>query len=129
MTKRKAASVGTFRYPIQIASLDGAVQETLDALVDTGATYTWIPRPILSRLGIAPTTRRRLQLADGTVIEREAGQILVTIDGERVITLCIFGDPGTMALLGAVTLEECGLAPDPVRQRLIPVTGLLAAAL
>jgi hypothetical protein len=46
-----------------------------------------------------------------------------------VFTLCIFGDPETTPLLGAVTLEECGLAPDPVHQRLIPVVGLLIAAM
>lgn len=33
------------------------------------------------------------------------------------------GDPGAIALMGAVTVEECGLAPDPVRQRLTPTVG------
>ena len=120
--------VGTFRYPIRVERLDGSASETVEALVDTGATYTWIPQPVLERLEVAPTTRRRLQLADGNIIEREAGQIRITVDGESVFTLCIFGDPETMPLLGAVTLEEFGLAPDPVRQRLIPVVGLLAMA-
>ena len=119
--------MGTFHCPVRVGRLDGSASETVEALVDTGATYTWIPRPFLERLGIAPTKRRRLQLADGSIIEREAGQILITIDGESVFTLCIFGDADSMPLLGAVTLEECGLAPDPLRQRLIPVIGLLAA--
>jgi predicted aspartyl protease len=119
--------MGTFRYPIKIGRLDGSAFETVEALVDTGATYTWIPRPMLERLGIAPTARRRLQMANGQVIEREAGLVLVAVDGETVATMCIFGDPDSLPLLGAVTLEECGLAPDPIRQRLVPVVGLLAS--
>ncbi len=52
---------------------------------------------------------------------------LLTVDEETAATTCIFGDPDSMPLLGAVTLEECGLAVDPVRKRLVPVVGLLAA--
>jgi predicted aspartyl protease len=121
--------MGTFRHPVRVGRLDGSAFETLEALVDTGSTYTWVPRPVLERLGIAPTTRRRLELADGSIVERTAGQVLITVDGETVFTLCIFGDPDSMALLGAVTLEECGLAPDPLRQQLVPVIGLQAVAL
>lgn len=67
-------------------------------------------------------------MADGRVIERETGPVLITVDGETVPTLCIFGDANSTPLLGAVTLEECGLAPDPVAQRLIPVVGYALAA-
>lgn len=119
--------MGTFRYTIQVGRLDGSRVETLEALVDTGATYTWIPRPILERLGLPVTSRRRLQLADGQIIERDSGLALVTIDRETVATTCIFGDPDSLALLGAVTLEEFGLAPDPLHKQLVPVTGLLAS--
>ncbi len=121
------ATMGTFQYPIKVGRLDGTQFEPVEALVDTGATYTWIPRPVLERLGITPSARRKLQLANGQVIDREAGPLLITIDGETVATTCIFGDPNSLPLLGAVTLEECGLAPDPVRKRLIPVIGLLAS--
>ncbi len=121
--------MGTFRYSIQIGRLEGTDVVTVQVVVDTGATYTWIPRPILERLGITPTGRRRLQLANGQVIERDAGTVLATVDGITVATPCIFGDPDTLPLLGAVTLEECGLAADPVSQRLVPVTGLLVAGM
>lgn len=40
--------------------------------------------------------------------------------GSEEYTLVVFGDH---ALLGAVTLEEFLLAPDPVRGRLVPVPG------
>ena len=41
------------------------------------------------------------------------------------MTLVVFGEDGVDPLLGAVTLEEFLLAPDPIRQRLIPIPGLL----
>ncbi|MGH2452945.1 MAG: retroviral-like aspartic protease family protein [bacterium] len=118
--------MGTFRVPVQVGRLEGGEPETIEALVDTGATWTWIPRPILDRLGINPSGRRRLELANGHIVERESGFALVTVEGVTVPTLCIFGDAGTTPLLGAVTLEECALAPDPGRRRLLPSTGWLA---
>ncbi len=44
------------------------------------------------------------------------------------MTVFLAGPPGCLALLGAVTLEEFGLAPDPIRKVLVPVGGLLAGA-
>ena len=117
--------MGTFRYPIVIHSSDGKEKREIQALVDTGATYTWIPRPVLEELGYRPTFTRRLRLADGKVIVREACEARVEIDGLCLTTPVIFGDPDSDALLGAVTLEQFSLAPDPVGKRLIPVEALL----
>ena len=43
----------------------------------------------------------------------------------RPITLVVFNDEGTPPLLGALALEALFLGVDPVRQRLVPVDGLL----
>ncbi len=117
--------MGTFRYPIVLCSRDGTWERRVDALVDTGATYTWVPRPILEELGYKPSFKRRLRLADGKVIERDGCEVVAEIDGNRLTTIAIFGDPGSEALLGAVTLEQFSLAPDPVSKRLVPVEALL----
>lgn len=105
--------------------MDQKVFEPMDALVDTGATYTWIPRDILLRLGVEPSFIRRLRLADGTTIERGGAQVPVRLDDQVLLTVCIFGDEGTQPLLGAVTLEEFGLGVDPLNQRLVPIVSLL----
>ena len=97
--------------------------------MDTGATYTWVPRPTLEELGYKPSFKRRLKLADGKVIERDGCEVAVEIDGNRLTTIAIFGDPGSEALLGAVTLEQFSLAPDPVSKRLVPVEALLMRVL
>jgi clan AA aspartic protease len=117
--------MGSFRYRIEIGSQPGQTFEALDALVDTGATYTWIPRSVLERLGISPTFKRDFLLADGRTIQRDVAQVVARIDGQSLYTLCIFGDEGSEPLLGVVTLEEFGLGVDPVNRRLIPVPGFL----
>ncbi len=112
-----------------IHSADGKEKREIQALVDTGATYTWIPRPVLEELGYRPAFKQRLRLADGNVIVRDGCEAVVEIDGARRTTVVIFGDPDSDALLGAVTLEQFSLAPDPISQRLIPVEALLMSLL
>lgn len=117
--------MGVFRYPITLLRPDGTGGRKIEALVDTGATYTWVPQPVLEELGHRPAFRQRLRLADGRIIERDCAEVPVQIDGSRRTTVVIFGDPGSEALLGAVTLEQFSLAPDPVAQKLVPVEALL----
>jgi len=117
--------MGTFSQTIEIAASRDGPFESVEALVDTGASYTWIPSSILSRLGLAPLFRRQFTLADGTTIERDVTQIVIRLNGQPLFTICIFGDDGSMPLLGAVTLEEFGLSVDPVNKRLVPVPGFL----
>ena len=119
--------MATFRYPVVLLSLDRAQRVTLEMLVDTGATYTWVPEPILRQLGYQPTFRQRLRLANGQIIERDGCEAIVEIDGNALTPIVLFGDPDPEPLLGAVTLEQFSLAPDPVSQWLIPVEALLMA--
>ncbi len=117
--------MSVFRVTIEVQHAGGGRFETLEALVDTGATWTWLPRDVLERLGHRPTLKRRLQTADTRIIERDAGEVPIRIGDETLTSLCIFGDEGSQALLGAVTLEGFSLAPDPVNERLVPVVGML----
>ncbi|MFQ5898976.1 MAG: hypothetical protein ACE5JN_12145 [Candidatus Methylomirabilia bacterium] len=98
----------------------------LKLLVGTGATWTWIPEPTLGGIGLTPTFTRKVKLADGRVVQRNAAIALITLGQETLPTLCLFGDDGSDPLLGAVTLEEFGLGVDPVGRTLIPVVGHLA---
>ena len=117
--------MGTFSETFELASgLDGPF-ETVEAVVDTGATYTVIPAPTLRRLGVEPMERQRFVLADGSRVELELGSAVIRI-GERVRTTpVVFGEVGADSLLGAVTLEEFALGVDPLGQELVPVDGYL----
>ncbi len=119
--------MGTFRVSIGIGDPQGQQYESLDALVDTGATYTTLPGSLLRRLGVPSDRRVEFELADGTIIEQDVGQTWVRIDGATAIVPVVFAEEGSEPLLGAVTLEIFLLGVDPVRQRLIPVRGLLMA--
>jgi clan AA aspartic protease len=105
--------------------MDQSRFEQIEALVDTGATYTVVPRDVLERLGIMPQFRRRFRLADGRVVELDMAVVAIRLEGQTLPTICVFGEEGMDALLGAVTLEEFGLGVDPVNQRLVPIELLL----
>ena len=113
--------MSTFRYPIEIGDIDQARYERLEAWVDSGASYTWIPQPILDRLGYFPTGRRRFRMANGSAIERDVCRVNLRIGQDVEFTLCVFGDEDSEPLLGATALEEFALGVDPVHHTLVPV--------
>ena len=118
--------MGTFSQTISIGDPQGEQWLEVDALVDTGATYTMVPGSLLQQLGVVPHTSRRFFLADGRAIERQMGRGWVRLDGQVEMTLLVLGDEGV--LLGAYTLEAFGMGVDPVNRRLVPVPGVLMAA-
>lgn len=118
--------MGTFLHPITLIGPAGDL--TTDALVDTGATFTLLPRPDLERLGVQPIRTEPFEFADGRVERYELGVATARLNGKEAPTLCVFGEPGAQALLGAYTLEGLMLGVDPVRRRLVPLTGWLATA-
>lgn len=118
--------MGTFRVEIEIGDAAGERWETVEALVDTGATYTTVPAVLLARLGVTPHGRDTFLLADGRAVERAIGRSWIRVGGRPEITLVVFGEAGALPLLGAYALEGLRLAADPVGRRLVPVPGLLA---
>src|SRR5712664_2899177 len=117
--------MGTFRVEIEVGDPGGRRFERVDALVDTGATYTSLPRSLLDALGVIAHARDSFLLADGRRVERDIGRTWIRIGGEVEMTLVVFADPAAPALLGAYALEGLRLAADPVARRLVPVPGLL----
>lgn len=117
--------MGTFSVSIEVGSSSHQRFVKADALVHTGATHTFLPRELLVNLGVEPIERIPFELADNRTVEYEVGEARLRFDGRERTTLVVFGPEGTMPLLGATTLGLFNLAVDPVRQRLIPVPGLM----
>ena len=117
--------MGTFQVQLEVAGPSRERFEPVEALVDTGSTYTVLPRSLLQELGIPVDRQARFVLADGTEVERDLGRAWVRFESREEFTLVVFGDH---ALLGAVTLEEFLLAPDPSSGQLVPVPGLMMRA-
>lgn len=98
--------------------------ETLDLLVDTGATLLVVPRPLANRLELQTLRTQAVQLAGGQDAVWPISELRLRLDGQEVTTPC-FISPGGPALLGAVALESLFLAADPVAKRLVPVKGFV----
>jgi len=116
-----------FHVSVQVSHRAGGRFESLNALVDTGATYTWIPRDVLEGLGIVPEDQWPFVLADGREVLYPVAWINIRMRDRVQPTIVVFGEPGSEPILGVVTLEEFLLAVDPVSRRLISVPGLLKA--
>jgi len=120
--------MGTFTVLLQLADPENRNHETVEALVDSGATYTLVPASILERLGVVPHGSRRFVLADGSRVERGFGSTWMRFNGKEDISPVVFWDEDTQPVLGAVTLEIFSLGIDPVSRRLIDVEALAMAA-
>ena len=112
--------MGTFFYPITLIGPSGR-RRTVEALVDTGATFTSVPADILEELGVEPRRQVNLRLADGSTHTQPLGRVVAELDETEEITFVIFGDPGSPSTIGAVTLETFLLGVDPAGKRLVPV--------
>ena len=114
-----------FRYPLQVGSQDGGEFQTVEALVDTGATFSVVPSPVLERLGVEPIETVSFRIANNALIERSIGKTLVRIEGKTFSTIVVFGDEDATPLLGVYALERALLAVDPVGQRLVHTEALM----
>ena len=117
--------MGTFKWPLRIARMDGQQAQDIEATVDTGASFTTLPSRLLRELGIKATGKRGFLLADGRRVEMAYEEARATINGDSVTTIVVFGDDEAPPLLGAYTLEGLALAVDPEAQRLVPTHMIL----
>jgi len=106
--RASSSGMGTFRVSIQVAGTGRESFEEMEALVDTGASYTWIPRDVLERLGAQPDEERVVILADGREVRYPIAWVRVKLGDRIQPTLAVLGDPGTEPILGAFTLEGFG---------------------
>lgn len=118
--------MGQFKVSLTVYAPDGDDVRQVDALVDTGAAYSMLPRTFLESLGYGPVRAQRVVLADGRIEEWALTIADVECGGRRVPTPIMMGPSNSPALLGATTLEELGFGIDPLARRLIPIDVYLA---
>lgn len=117
--------MGTFSYSIELGDPSGQRFERVEALIDTGTSYSVAPASVLHRLGVQPHDPVVFILGDGRRVERHIGRTWVRVNGKLEITIVVFGDEDGGALLGAYTLEGLRLGVDPGNRTLTPTPGLL----
>src|SRR3954471_8971459 len=122
-------AMGQFTVTLEIGDIFGRDYDSVEALVDTGASNSVFPVSLLRRLGVEVTDHNVFRMADGRLVEFDLGTVRVRLDGREKFSEVVFGDDDMRPLLGAITLEEFHLGVDPVAQRLIRTEGMLATLL
>lgn len=114
-------AMGSFRVDVDIENpaRPGERRSVRAALVDTGAELSWVPAEILKSLGIERNNKWLFRQADGTILERWTGSVLISVGGKRAADEVVFGEPGDLVLLGSRTLEGLNFRVEPVTKRLI----------
>jgi len=51
--------MGTFRHPVELSATAAGPFVMVQAVVDTGATDSLLPRPLLTQLGVVPHNKPR----------------------------------------------------------------------
>ena len=89
-------------------------------IVDTGSEFTWIPKDILSEVGV-DVRKRDVQfvMANGQIIKRDIGYTILRVNGFETVDEIVFAQAGDLNLLGAHTLEGFGAIVDARRKRLV----------
>jgi clan AA aspartic protease len=117
----RETDLGRIYAEITVRPLAGSSKSwTGRALVDTGATDTFLPASVLRKLGIQPSGRRAYELADGTEQELPIGFGVVEIMGRPAGSTLVFAGDKEEPLLGVTVLESTGLCLDPKHERLFP---------
>ena len=116
--------MGIVTVTIEVGDPQGSQFEELDVIVDTGSTYTAVPREMLQRLGVSVQRSLPSETADGRIVPVDVAHTTIRLEGIEFPTPVIFAEENEPSLLGVVSLEQAALAVDPVAGRLIP-TNLL----
>ena len=93
---------------------------TIRMLVDTGATFSVVPRRLARALGIRRGRRSvSVRLADERRVRLGADVPIIRIDGREAPATLLVGDVDE-PILGVEALEALGLVVDPQKKRLSP---------
>jgi len=98
---------------LKIYGSDGKAIE-FEALVDTGATFTKVPREKADLLGLKVRYETEVEFADGRRVKRGLALAEVELAGVRRPVLVAIGEEGEMPLIGYTTLEILGFKVNPV---------------
>ena len=93
----------------------------IELILDTGSTFTALPRTLLEELAVPVGRQANSRMADGRTATVDVGWTMVRLEGQTFPTRVTFADEGEPSLLGVVTLGVALLAVDLPGQRLIPV--------
>ena len=113
--------MGTATATVEVGDPQGRNFREIELEVDTGSTYTALPREMLESLEVPVNWTMPARLADCSEQTMDIGWTQIRVAGKQLPTPVIFAEAGDPSLLGVVTLEEAGLGVDPLNNELMPV--------
>jgi len=108
--------MGATHVTFRIHGSHGSIE--VRALVDTGATFTKVPRKEAEKVGIEPRYETQVQLSTGAIVRRRLGYAEVDVDGVRRLVPVAIGEDGEPSILGYTALEILELKVNPVTMKL-----------
>ena len=103
--------MGIFYARVGVSDGNGGATEWVDALVDTGATYSVLPASMLrNRVGVRPDTHLMFTFTNGDQERLPVGEARFQY-GDREGT--------SKVVFGATTLQMLGLIADTTEHRLL----------
>lgn len=114
--------MGFIRVSVKVFAPGNGREAEVEALVDTGAIFSMLPRRFLKSLGVPVEGRRTFRGVDGRPLERDVGSARIEVAGKPslVPVPIIFGEEGDAVVLGVTALETLGLEVDLIRGELRP---------
>ena len=85
---------------------------SINALVDTGATTTTIPKDLAHRLKLPEITRRRVVTASGQE-DMPVSYAIIDISDEKTVADVLISTKLNRVLIGVTTLESLALKVNP----------------
>ena len=121
--------MGTFRTTVELEHHvhRGRLVAISDVLVDTGAEATWVPSDVLTRLGVEVERTEMYRMADGRILTRDVGFVIVHVAGRITIDEVVFGQANDLTILGARSMEGLNLRVDPRTKQLVSAGPIVAA--
>ena len=73
--------MGTVKVTIRVGDSQGQRFEDMEVVVDTGSTYTAVPRELLQRLGVPVERSLPSEAADGRIVPVDVGRTVIRLEG------------------------------------------------
>lgn len=105
---------------------DTSKSSSLELLVDTGSTFSWISNSELRKIGIEPLEKVKFRTIDNRTIERSISEVVIESMGRKATTIVVFTEEKDNEVLGLHALEGLRLEVNPVTKQLREVEAVLA---
>jgi len=134
MRAKGANGVGRFSVELEVANYgdltlvqrgllapDRVRRETIQGVVDSGATKLVLPEAVVKRLGLPLGGKVKVKYADGRRVQRqEAKGVFLKLLGRDGTFTAISEPKRETALIGAIVLEDLDLLVDCSTQQVVP---------